>query len=599
MKPLLLAALPAIVAVSLLARTPERASGAPVPTPDRSPTDLALSADGRLAVTANNTADSASLVDVAAGKVVAEVPVGKRPFAVALTADGKRALVTNSWGNSVSVLDVTPAGLKPVKTIAVGDEPRGVALSRDGARAFVALAGEASVAVLDLKTLAVVKRFAVGQEPWHLALTPDGSRLAVGNTRGRTVSVLDARTGQEAYDVRVLGRNLRHVAVSPDGKWAYFPAITERGLGVTRPNIDRGWVVGNRLVRVSLTEKGPREAITLDTSGKAVGDLDGVAISPDGQTLALTAGGTHELILMRLSDLPFIAYGGPGDHIDPELASDRQRFRRVPLGGRPLGTTFTPDGKQVLVANYLDNAVQVVDVKTGQISRSIRLGGPSEPSLARKGEALFMDAGRSFGQWYSCNTCHTEGHSNGGNFDTLNDGGYGKPKKTLSLRGVAETAPYTWHGWQKSLRDGIHDSMVKSMQGPEPTAAELDAMEAYFKILAFRPSPYRNPDGTLTTAAKRGQAVFTAKACVSCHGGTNFTNPVVVTAGLEEDSDVHKGFNPPPLRGVYARAPYLHDGRADTLEEVLTQHHRPSQLTGKPDCTPAELADLVAYLKSL
>ena len=29
---------------------------------------------------------------------------------------------------------------------------------------------------------------------------------------------------------------------------------------------------------------------------------------------------------------------------------------------------------------------------------------------------------RSFNQWYSCNTCHSDGHTNGLDFDTLNDG---------------------------------------------------------------------------------------------------------------------------------------------------------------------------------
>ena len=40
-------------------------------------------------------------------------------------------------------------------------------------------------------------------------------------------------------------------------------------------------------------------------------------------------------------------------------------------------------------------------------------------------------------------------------------------------------------------------------------------------------------------------------------------------------------------------------GRAKTLEEVFEQHHRPSKLSGKPDFTPAELADLLAFLRSL
>ncbi|MGH7339851.1 MAG: YncE family protein, partial [Candidatus Rokuibacteriota bacterium] len=66
---------------------------APQAEPDRSPNDLAVSPDGRWAVTANRTSDSVSLVDLNEGKVVAEARVGRRPFAVALR--GSTAVVTN------------------------------------------------------------------------------------------------------------------------------------------------------------------------------------------------------------------------------------------------------------------------------------------------------------------------------------------------------------------------------------------------------------------------------------------------------------------------------------------------------------------------
>jgi YVTN family beta-propeller protein len=374
--------------------------------PDRSPIGLALSRrdNGRRVITANATAGTASLVDLAAGRVLSEVAVGDAPFAAALAADERFAVVTNRGSGTLSVLEITLDGMKPAATIPVGDEPRGVALAPDGRRAWVALAGEDAVAVVDLSGRRVVKKIPVGTEPWHLALTPDGKRLAVGNARGGSVTVVSAAAGEVLHTVRMKGRNLRGVAVSPDGAWAYVPHISERGFPATRDNIDRGWVVANRLGRVSLSGEGPREAIALDPRGEAVGDVDGAAVSPDGRTVAMTAGGTHELLLLGES-LPFVAFGGPDDHIDPDLRGDGKRFRRVPLGGRPLGVAFAPDGKTVVVANYLGNALQVVDVAASRLTRTIPIGGPAAPSLARRGEAIFTDARRSFNQWYSCNTC--------------------------------------------------------------------------------------------------------------------------------------------------------------------------------------------------
>jgi cytochrome c peroxidase len=329
-----------------------------------------------------------------------------------------------------------------------------------------------------------------------------------------------------------------------------------------------------------------------------LGDVDGLDVSPDGNTLVLTAAGTHELVVLRLP-LRFVAYGGPGDFIDEDLRNDRERFRRIRLGGRPLGVQLTPDAKKAVVANYLLNAVQVVDLQTEKVTKTIALGGPATPSLARKGEAFFTDATRSFNSWFSCSTCHVEGHTNGGSFDTFNDKAYNVLKKTLSLRGVAQTPPYTWHGWQDKMRESIHESAMRSMGGPEPSEADLDALDAYFQTLDWVPSPHRKPDGGLTVAAKRGETIFNDKGCVACHAAPTFTTPAVYDVGLDTPEENLKGYNPPSLRNVYSRAPYLHDARADTLEEVVTKHHRPSQLSNKPDLKPAEVGDLIAYLKSL
>lgn len=565
---------------------------------NRSPSDLALLPGGTRALTTNTGANSVSLVDLESGRVLDERPVGHSPFCVAVGISGRSAVVTNRDSNSISLLQVTPSGLKSEAEIPVGDEPRGVALSSDGATAYVALAGESSVAFVNLETRRVEARLPVGDEPWHVALAADGKTLAVGCARGQCLEVIDPRARRIRYTVKLRGHNVRHVAVTPDSAFAYVPNIAERGRPATRENIDLGWVVGNRLSRVSLTEEGPREAIALDPRGLAVGDADGVAVSPDGKMLAVTCAGTHELLLLR-EPLPFVAFGGPGDHIDPELLHDSVRFRRVRLGGRPLGVTFAPDGRTAIVANSLGNSLQVVDVSLASLLRSVPLGGEAAPSLARRGEAIFYDADRSFNHWYSCGTCHAEGHTNGSDFDTFNDGSYGTPKKTLSLRGVARTGPWTWHGWQKSLRSLVHDSMVKSMQGDEPSDADLDATVAYLSTLDFRPNPNRLPDGGLAPSAKRGEAVFKAKGCDNCHVPPDYTSAGVYVVGLEAPEDVYRGYNPPSLRGVYNRSPYLHTGAAATLEEVLTQHHRPSQLTKKPDCSPEELKDLVSFLRSL
>jgi cytochrome c peroxidase len=221
------------------------------------------------------------------------------------------------------------------------------------------------------------------------------------------------------------------------------------------------------------------------------------------------------------------------------------------------------------------------------------LGGPDEPSLVRRGEAVFYDARRSFGQWYSCHSCHTDGHTNGGLFDTLNDGRYENLKKTPSLRGVTRTGPWTWHGWQTDLRASVRKSFETTMRGPAPSEQDVDALMAYLKTLDFVPPQPANAD-----AAGRGKKLFQAKRCNDCHAPPNFTTAEVYEVGLKSPDDQPQGFNPPSLRGVARRGPFLHDGRARTLQDVLKVHHRPSLINGESDLDDTELADLIEYLKS-
>lgn len=54
----------------------------------------------------------------------------------------------------------------------------------------------------------------------------------------------------------------------------------------------------------------------------------------------------------------------------------------------------------------------------------------------------------------------------------------------------------------------------------------------------------------------------------------------------------------PAIAGGHNRRRFLHDGRATTLESVLTRHHHPEKLAGEK-LSADELRDLIANLKSL
>jgi len=583
--------------VGLVVRaTPETA-----PELHRSPIDVAVLPGGRYALTANHTADSVSLIDLTGAKVLAEQSCGRKPSGIACSADGRRVAVSNLWSGSVTLFNVEGSALQRAGTAQVGPAPRGIVFAPDGDSFYVALASANEVVRVNWHTRKVSSRWPAPVEPRKLALSRDGRYLAAVSARSAQVRCWDTQAGKLLWERTIQDAfNLHGLTFSPNDKEVVTAHIHDRHHAIAIANIREGWALNSRLTRMTV-EPGSNSdywQIALDTRGKAVGDPCAAAFSAKGDCLAVAAAGTHELLLFQVGAVPW-NNGDPGDLLDSSLALGDGKFRRLALGGRPLALQFVGDSDQAVVANYLLDAVQLVDVKTAQVVREIKLGGPPHPSMAREGEAIFYDAQRSLHSWFSCHTCHPDGHTSGRTFDTLNDDSYGNPKLTPTLRGVSKTGPWTWHGWQKDLGQAVERSLTKTLFGPKPADHDTRALLAFLGTLDHPPNPHRGLNGSLTPAAERGQAIFRGKArCVRCHQGEQYTSSKTYDVKLEPDGSPYELWNPPSLRGVYDRGPYLHDGRAETLEEVLERVHAPEKLGAQP-LTAEERCDLIEFLKSL
>lgn len=569
---------------------------------DRSPVDVALSPDGTWLVTANQTSGSVSLVDLQAQKVLDEMAVGDHPAYLAMCPDGKTLLVSCEYSGEVVVLRIDSGKLQRLGAVRTGFQPCGIAVAPKGNTAFVGLVATGEVAEVDWKTFKILRKFDVGHWPKYLTLSPDGKRLAVGLAGEAKIVTFDTATEKPIFENGLTGGiNFGHMQSSADGKYAYFPWMVYRSNPINERNIRLGWVLASRIGRVRLDEEAYREAISLDVPREAVADPFGLAISEDEKRLVVSSSGTHELLIYGLPDLPFIGVGGPGDLIDRRLMGNREAFYRLEVGGRPMGLEMAADSRTVYVANYLRNSVQIVDIEEGTIEGEIDLGGPEVSSLAREGEAIFFDAGRSLDQWYSCHSCHQDGGVNARPMDTFNDGTGLTFKTVLPLHNVTQTRPWTWHGWQEDLEDAMHRSMTSTMLGRAPNDGDVKALLAYLEELELPPNPFREPDGSLTPAAERGKTVFeSSKAgCANCHSGPLLTDGKIHDVGLGSKDDQYQGFNTPSLLGVYRRVRLLHHGRARSLEQLLTDLHAPDKVAGEGDLSEKELADLIAYLKSL
>jgi len=563
---------------------------------NRSPVDLVLLNEGALLATANQTSNTVCLVRTSDGKVLDESPVGEHPFAIALHPDGRRLFVSAAYGGEVNVLAVNGESLKPVSTITAPGEPSGLAFSADGSKLYVALSAFDEVLEIEIESQRELRRIAVGRWPRHLAVTADGKRMAVTASGDRGMAIVDLEQGELDWIDRFVGINLGHVVLSKDNQYAYFPWMVYRANPITSGNIRLGWVLASRIARIRVDERSRREAISLDPPGEAIADPHGLALTSDEQRLVSTASGSQELLVYRLPDLPFLARGGP-DHIDREVLADKDRFFRIALGGRPMGVRIAPDDATVYVANYLKNSVQQISLATREITGEFPLGS-APPSIVRRGEAIFFDGKRSLDQWYSCHSCHYEGGGNSVAMDTLNDGSRGTAKTVLPLYHVGETSPWTWHGWQTDLHDAARKSLTTTMLGPKPSDADVGALIAYLNTLKPPPNPYTAALAADAVQAGRDLFFSDRTGCSSCHAGPHFTDGEVHDVGIEARGDPYKGFNTPTLKGVYRKSGLLHDGRARSLDEVLSGDHAPEKVRGEK-LTDEERGQLIEFLKTL
>ena len=293
--------------------------------------------------------------------------------------------------------------------------------------------------------------------------------------------------------------------------------------------------------------------------------------------------------------------------------SRRYIIKRIRTGANPKGMTLSSDGKKLYVAEQLNDKVSVIDTETLQIMTSIDLGGPISISVARQGRRLFNNAEHTFQKQYSCYTCHPDNHEDGLVYNMAGKYMGRNMTNTQSLHDIGDTAPFKWNGKNQTVykQDGMRFSTVLT-RTEQFSYDDLDAISAYImRGIKQPPNLMFNPNGELTPSQQRGKMLYERSEdnfgnpipennrCVTCHPAPYYTDLQLADVSTLADSDDPILFDTPHLTNVYASAPYLHDGRAKTLEEIWTLYGTDDKHGYVNDMSKTELNDLVNYLKSL
>ena len=356
-----------------------------------------------------------------------------------------------------------------------------------------------------------------------------------------------------------------------------------------------------------------------------------------------------------------VSHSRPGDALAQRLqANVRRAFKVVTVAQDQFQETLQAEAPATATPKG------ATPVKLDITKRFPQVALPSDNPLTEQGivlgERLFHDPRLSINNSQSCASCHDRSlaFTDAKRVSIGAQGQVGK-RQSMPLFNLAWSQAFFWDGRAKTLREQVlmpitdpHEmneklpnviaklagegpAFEKAFGSPEINAERIaKALEQYLLSLISQDSRFDRAArkvATLTEQEKRGLQLFVTEHdpkrglfgadCFHCHGGTLFTDHQFKNNGLELAEDDlgqmlvtgkatdRAKFKTPSLRNIAVTAPYMHDGRFATLEEVVAHYNGPLHRSDTLDPNLAKHPEaglqlsaedqqaLVAFLKTL
>ncbi len=580
------------------------------------------------------------------------------PRALALDGAASTLYVTGQRSGRLYAIDVASGAV--ARSTAVCSEPIGVLVSADDASVFVACAQDDELVEVRAHDLSVVASVPCPRKPWALAWAADRTLLTTHLLGpGLSAFATDPLALRATWALAD-----GPPQPSADDEDPTEPHGQVRGLydAVVRPGTSEVWVahlmLGTDTPQPALDFREtvfPSLSI-LDSTGTQTARLSVLANPGDGQAFGDIVSGPRALTFSDDGELAAVVDTDSEDVliVDADKRIEAQLVRPLP-GHLPEGIVWIDSDLFVQERNTED--IAAFRVTRGESGVSIAPDGPAFPSLAkdpmppnlRLGQLMFYSANSdqlplTQNHWVACASCHLEGRSDAvtwrfaqGPRDTpTNAGGLldtGFLFRTADRRQVEDY-------WRTiDTEQGGHFNFDQPAQ-----KGLLQALASYVNEAIPTPVPPSTDSGhavrgqALADLRARGELVFGQVGCDTCHSGPAKTdsgegNPALDLTGPRVSSAVTGGvllhdvgtcatmgastdvdhedidgdpraacaFDTPALRGLVDSAPYLHDGSAATLDDVVGTMLDAMAAAGKPR-SPLSTSDrraLVEYLRSL
>jgi len=544
----------------------------------------------------NELSDSISIVSLAQGSVIDTLQVPDEPADVCFAAG--KAFVTCSQNRLLRVFDATtraPLGSIPLQGVA----PRAITANGDGSRIYVSFLFSGNGTTILPRTAAPAQpapaNSALPAAPQTALIVPaDDPRINhtvldhdVAEIDTASLSVLRylSGTGTHPFDLSIRpgtnelwvanSESLNLIRFEPDlrGKFSRHRLTVVPLTGASTPRIHDL----NAGLDYGIMPNLPAKAL-------ALAQPTSVVFKPDGRTAWVAAFNSDRIAEV---DADTGAVLGRVDVRYPESGDSK-------LMRGPRGLAISQDGNRVYALNKFTNTIATIDAGTREVLTEIPLGSNvPTPAVVRDGRGFFFDARLSGNGTVSCATCHLDGDRDGLAWDLGDPGGdmvtmkgaflsahilipvdrklhpMKGPLVTQTLIGMAGnitpittppeavTTKFHWRGDKPSIQS-FNSTFDNLMGGSQIPAADMDALTAYLLSLRHHPNPYRNPDRTLPTSLRGGNAV-TGRNMFNDHEKSHCMMCHALPAGTDQNIDERRevggtqDMKNPPLRTVYQR----------------------------------------------
>ena len=385
-------------------------------------------------------------------------------------------------------------------------------------------------------------------------------------------------------------------------------------------NISGGYgsvIDGNPRIEPRVVAKCGTHYAVFDGGNSVFSGPSAVAVAEDQPVIWVVNQYTQNVAALACTDANFDTdpkwmAGDQGDASLPQIT----QFR---VGPGAKGIAVSASGLKAFVDVGFRHSVARLELTPEQLVQRNTL---SEPSLAKfrtvpnnrfsplaeEGRKLFFDGVNTHltpSAVVTCGSCHPKGGDDGISWFLQTANIAGKLRRTPpGWTAKTDLLPLHWDGEFNDTAVLSKAATNELLEG-DGLLVDFDAFTAYMEEIPL-PTKRLTPQWELADVAA-GEILFNAR-CSSCHSGSlladsaphyDVLGDVISGNTLTAERRLDQVDGSPSLVGVRMRAPYLHDGRAATLESVLTTHNSSDSHGVTSDLSANEIDQLVLFLESL